>query len=263
MFKRLLTAALLLPLLILTILYGGPFGAAVLLALAAGVGVWEFLSLGDSGFTKTEKIGLSLAGAALPPSFLSPLPHLPSALLALLLLAHLLYEGRREISAQSLTRVCQAAAALFVVAFFLGHGVLLAMNGPAPLFFLMILVMLGDTAAYFTGTFLGRHRLAPSISPKKSVEGSLGGLLAVGCAGWFLAPLFKLPHPPLESLFIALLINVAAQTGDLAESLWKRAAGVKDSGTIFPGHGGMLDRVDAFLPTLPLYATILALYGGK
>jgi phosphatidate cytidylyltransferase len=168
----------------------------------------------------------------------------------------------RPPSRDTLDRVGQTVGAWLLVAFFLGHAVLVRRHGIAPLFFLMLLVMVGDSAAYFVGTALGKHRLAPRVSPKKSIEGALGGLLVSALAGAVASYYIKLPHGPLAGFFIAACLNIAAQAGDLAESLWKRAANVKDSGTLFPGHGGMLDRVDSFLPTLPLYAAILALYGG-
>jgi phosphatidate cytidylyltransferase len=129
---------------------------------------------------------------------------------------------------------------------------------------------LGDALALFAGTTWGRGGLAPSISPKKSWVGVWAGLAGAGFAGvvwYFIAaafmaglPMARLPVPgPLVALFVGVLLGVAAILGDLAESLLKRQAGVKDSGTLFPGHGGVLDRLDALAFTLPAAYAALSL----
>lgn len=125
---------------------------------------------------------------------------------------------------------------------------------------------LGDAVAFFAGTAWGRGGLAPTISPNKSWVGVWGGLTGAGVAGaiWFLiadARLPELPVPgPLIALLVGVLLGIGAIVGDLAESLMKRGAGVKDSGALFPGHGGVLDRLDALLFTLPLaYGALVAL----
>jgi CDP-diglyceride synthetase len=108
-------------------------------------------------------------------------------------------------------------------------------------------VALGDAAAFYAGSALGRHKLAPSVSPNKTVEGAVAGLLASAGAGllaaWALFPAASLPRMVLASV----ALGAAGQLGDLFESLLKRAAGVKDSGAWLPGHGGLLDRLDAIL----------------
>jgi phosphatidate cytidylyltransferase len=114
-----------------------------------------------------------------------------------------------------------------------------------------------DTAAYFVGRALGRRKLIPSVSPGKTVEGSIGGLLAATLAGaLFGAFIFQralgVPIGAVAGAAGGMLISVAAQVGDLAESLLKREAGVKDSGALLPGHGGVLDRFDALFFTLPV-----------
>lgn len=117
---------------------------------------------------------------------------------------------------------------------------------------LAALVALGDTAAYFVGSWIGRHRLAPRVSPKKSWEGAVAGaLMAVATmAAWCL-----LRHGEVRPAWLALAAatSAAAQVGDLLESLIKRGAGVKDSSNVLPGHGGVLDRVDAMLLAAPVF----------
>ena len=141
------------------------------------------------------------------------------------------------------------------------------------LLYLLLLVWVGDISAYFVGHFLGSHRMSPRISPKKTWEGALASFVASLAVGVLLSnyalPIssallnahlierrdgyFALEKPPLAgTLLLSAAINVAAQLGDLVESLIKRGAGIKDSGAILPGHGGMLDRIDALLFAAPV-----------
>lgn len=117
---------------------------------------------------------------------------------------------------------------------------------------LVAMVGLGDTAAFFVGTWIGRHRMAPRVSPKKSWEGSAAGVLAAVAvmAVWCEV---RLGEPRLEWLLLAAATQVVAQLGDLLESLVKRGAGVKDSSKILPGHGGVWDRTDALLLAAPAF----------
>lgn len=124
------------------------------------------------------------------------------------------------------------------------------------LIFPMTVAWLGDTGAYFAGHRFGKHKLLPSVSPAKTVEGSIGGLLGsmLGAAAFaqFLLLPAGIPLNPFPALILGGIVGAGAQLGDLAESLLKREAGVKDSGTVFPGHGGVLDRFDAIFIALPL-----------
>lgn len=118
-------------------------------------------------------------------------------------------------------------------------------------YFVFALVWLTDTGAFFVGITFGKHKLAPKVSPNKSVEGAIGGLvmaLVCGLAFWFITKTYSLPG----ILVLSLLTSIASQIGDLFESALKRTAGVKDSGKLIPGHGGILDRFDSFLFALPL-----------
>jgi phosphatidate cytidylyltransferase len=143
-------------------------------------------------------------------------------------------------------------------------------NGPSLVIFLLCVVWAGDTAALYVGRAWGRRKLAPTLSPNKTWEGSLGSvagsLLAAG-ALLGLAALLELwgsarlyyPDDVWYWQLLAVLVNVAAQLGDLAESALKRSAGVKDSGDLLPGHGGILDRIDALLLAAPVmwYAQLI------
>ncbi len=144
-------------------------------------------------------------------------------------------------------------------------------NGPTLVVFLLFVVWAGDIAALYTGRAWGRHKLAPMLSPNKTWEGAIGsvaGSLAVTGALFGIANLLAQGNFVKLSftdevwwgwLIIAAVVNVAAQVGDLAESALKRSAGVKDSGTLLPGHGGVLDRIDALLLAAPVlwYAQVM------
>jgi phosphatidate cytidylyltransferase len=115
-------------------------------------------------------------------------------------------------------------------------------DGISTLIFVLLLVMASDTGAYFTGIWLGRTKLAPRVSPNKTVEGAIGGLAACVIAGLVLRAPLAAQLSVGQSALIAAAIGILAQLGDLAGSALKRSAGVKDSGWIMPGHGGLLDR---------------------
>ncbi len=120
-------------------------------------------------------------------------------------------------------------------------------NGPYWVVFVLAIGMVGDTSGYFAGKYLGRHQLAPLVSPKKTVEGAVAIVLASILTG-LACHVIILPEIPLNHIvFLSTTMGVIGQVGDLAESLFKRAFGVKDSGWIFPGHGGVLDRIDSLL----------------
>jgi phosphatidate cytidylyltransferase len=126
----------------------------------------------------------------------------------------------------------------------------------------LVLVVWGyDTGAYLTGRAIGRTKLVTHISPSKTVEGLLGGLVAATIAAGVGAALVGLD--PWHPLIIGPLVGLAAQAGDLAESMLKRAADRKDSGFIIPGHGGMLDRIDSFLFAAPVLAGYAMLVAGR
>ncbi len=115
---------------------------------------------------------------------------------------------------------------------------------------LILLTWLGDTGAFLTGRAWGKHLLFPTISPKKTIEGAIGGMLASALTAALTVYVFGLGVSPLLGAIIGAVVGLLGQAGDLAESLMKRQAGVKDSGTFIRGHGGILDRIDALLVTL-------------
>lgn len=130
---------------------------------------------------------------------------------------------------------------------------------PYWLFFVLGLSWLGDTIAYYVGGAVGRHKLAPRLSPAKSWEGAIASVVVSLAFGIFYLG-WLIPSVPLgQRIFLSAVANVAGQIGDLSESALKRGAGLKDSGTLLPGHGGWLDRVDSALFAVPVVYLILSL----
>ena len=139
------------------------------------------------------------------------------------------------------------------------HGAL-GLDGPWALLFVLLWVWAADTGAYFAGRRFGKHKLAPSVSPGKTIEGLVGGVLlslAVVVAVHQLAPI-AIDAPLILLLPVALVTVLASVLGDLFESMVKRFRGVKDSGNVLPGHGGMLDRVDSVTAALPVAVALLS-----
>jgi phosphatidate cytidylyltransferase len=254
--RRLATAVVALPALVALVSLA-PAGVTVAaVALATAVAGWELLALIRArGLPVSASTSLLLAADLfLEMAGLAPGPPLwPLALLALLAQGTLARTGAAEALAGVVT--CTTGAV------YLGTlgGMLAGLRtlspqaqGPGRLLLLLVVLMAADTAAYFAGTTLGRRRLLPSVSPGKTVEGMLGGL-AGGAAAALLAARFGLVSvPPLHAALLGVGLALLGVLGDLFESLLKRWAGVKDSGRVFPGHGGMLDRLDSLLFGAPL-----------
>jgi phosphatidate cytidylyltransferase len=135
--------------------------------------------------------------------------------------------------------------------------VIRALHGREALFLLMLTVMVSDTAQYYSGRAFGTRPLAPAISPKKTIEGAIGGFVIgtaffVAVGSWWLA---AVPLP--LRIALGLMLVALGIAGDLFESMLKRSAGVKDSSALIPGHGGVLDRIDALLFAAPVYYIVL------
>jgi phosphatidate cytidylyltransferase len=125
-------------------------------------------------------------------------------------------------------------------------------DGSKLVFFLLLVVWMGDTGAYYFGRAFGRHKMSPRISPKKTVEGGIGGVFTAVVAAVVIHYTFFPTFPLLHAIIAGVILSIAGMIGDLTESMWKRSADVKDSGTLLPGHGGMLDRFDSIFFTTPI-----------
>jgi len=255
-----------LPLLILFIHFASPFVFLLLVCVVAVLGLFEFYAMALPASRRPERFLAVAAGTAFVLLLgLQQAVFLQGALtLAVLFFAIVFLFRFRDLSSV----VQQMALLLFgflYVSLLLGHlGLLRGLpHGREWVYLVLLLVMASDTAAYFTGVSIGRRKLYPAISPNKSVEGALGGL--AGClVGAFVGKFWFLPVLSVsDCLFLGLGVGVMAQLGDLFESMLKRSFGVKDSGTIIPGHGGILDRLDSLLFAFaPAYYYALCFVSG-
>ena len=142
---------------------------------------------------------------------------------------------------------------LIYIPLFLSFAILIrgADNGAVWIYLLLAAVFAGDTGAFYAGSYLGRNKLAPLVSPNKTIEGAAAGLISSVCAGFLIRCFFLLNISWQRCLIICIVIGIAGQIGDLFESMLKRSSCIKDSGNILPGHGGVLDRIDALLFAAP------------
>lgn len=129
--------------------------------------------------------------------------------------------------------------------------------GPHYVFFLVFTIAIGDSGAYFIGSALGRHKIYPVASPNKSFEGLIAAIVFAGMAGWLVPLVFPVPVSLKWAIISGAIIGLMSQLSDPIESLFKRAAGKKDSGNILPGHGGILDRIDSYIFCAPVIYYII------
>jgi len=263
--KRVLTAAVLIPV-VLAVIFLAP-NRIVRLALAsvALLCLREFFHLADNyraqpirlaGYVAAAWIAAGAAaenwaGALLWPVWFPP-PGLAFFLVFTLVLLGLAMSASRDLS----TSLPGASATLLGVIYL---GVPFRMAGdlhaitPHWLFYVLLMNWAGDTAAYYAGRSLGRHKLAPLVSPGKTVEGAVASLLVAAPLGAAYILHFMPGGASMAgALRLSFFVNIVAQLGDLAESALKRGANVKDSGELLPGHGGLLDRLDGVLFSIPV-----------
>ena len=253
------------PIVILIILKGDPILLACLLALLTAIGMTEFYNMALPK-RKMEQWQAALAGTALIfTPFLGSDKLIFSAIGFLFIVFSLLFLFRVNTIETAAQEVAFALLAILYIPFFLMHLVLLRLTpfGVQWLFVIMLIVMTNDTAAYYTGSAFGKRRLYPLVSPKKSVEGAIGGLFG-SLGGTMLAKFTFFPQLTFaDAVVTAIVIGMVGQAGDLFESMLKRSFGVKDSGTLIPGHGGVLDRMDSILFAAPVtYYYVLIFFKG-
>lgn len=176
-----------------------------------------------------------------------------AALAAAVIIIFLLSLLRVERDEITLVPVGKVLFGLVYLPFMLSYFILLRKteNGVLWIFFILLLPIAGDIAAFYFGRTLGKHKLYPRVSPGKTVEGSIGSLAGSVLATTLYSTFVLTSVPIFDALILALVGNCISQLGDLFESMIKRAAGVKDSGTIMPGHGGILDRLDCLILLVP------------
>jgi phosphatidate cytidylyltransferase len=272
--KRVLTALILAPLVLALVFLGPMWLITIVVAAVAMLAAWEFLALTEQRGAKPPRvltlgtIGLLFWGNYQWPDETATL----FGLLSIVLLVYCTFASPVE---RALSDATASVFALFYLGLTLIPLPMLreATNGPSLLAFLFLTVWAGDTVAMYAGRAFGKRKMAPALSPNKTWAGAIGSVAgAVAVTGillglssyltqWNSVKLSFGDAPWWYWLILAVIVNVAAQVGDLAESALKRSAGVKDSGTLLPGHGGILDRIDALLLAAPVlwYAQVIRL----
>lgn len=282
--KRILTAIVLILAVFALLFFGQLWMIALAAAVVAELAAYEYLKLAAVGAEAHDAhlripIWWMALGTAL--AFVVTLTNFPVEaqlpVLSALTLVLFAWNGFRAPLIQVLPDTAQGLFGLFWIAYPLTLIPMLwkQEDGPALVLFLMVCVWSGDIAALYIGKAFGRHKLAPRISPGKTWEGSIasivGSILAASLVLWISDTLtargnlmLHITEPTWQTLVLAAILNIAAQLGDLLESAVKRGAGVKDSGTMLPGHGGILDRIDALLVAAPVlwFALLLKDYFG-
>ena len=259
---RIATAAVAIPALLALIVWGRPWQFAAVVVTIAAVGISEYAAMAfpqqRGERVLTTVLGLAvIAGAAWQPDgrvLLGALTLTVSAGLVWILLARADFEqGLRDLG---LALVGILYTCVLTPHFIWLHDV--DSNGWRWVIFVLVIGMAGDTGGYTAGHALGRHKLAPRISPGKTVEGALGIMAASFLGGAVSKLIFLRQVPWAEVMLLSGIMGVIGQLGDLSESIMKRTFGVKESGWLFPGHGGVLDRLDSLLfPVAFLYYYIL------
>lgn len=250
--QRVLSAALAIPPLVALVAWApGWLFTLVVVAVALAAQLELYRMFAPLGIEADRVAGLGL-GALVVLAFAAPASAaLPAALSAAVVGSLALGLRRRGTADRAWAGVALTLLGVCYCAWLLGHAVWLRAlpGGRAVTLFALAVTWSGESAAYFVGRRLGRHRLAPRLSPGKTVEGAAAQLAASIGAALAAAPLVSLPLAPAAAA--GALLGLVGQVGDLCESFLKRSAGVKDAGTLIPGHGGLLDRVDSLLFNLP------------
>ena len=270
--RRIVFAVIAAPAGIAFIYLGGPY-LVTLLSIIAALGAWEFCRIARASGAEPFSVLAIVAAACVPLLVygvhlrLLAINWTELALAILAVLAATVFArgvGRRPLLAAATTVFCVAYVGLIAYVYELRFDdyVVDARGGTVLVMLPILLTWATDVGAYAFGRMFGSHKLMPSVSPGKTIEGAAGGMLLSVVIGWLyvrflLHPLAQLTLLPAAAVTFAVCISAVAQIGDLAESLLKREAGVKDSSSIIPGHGGILDRFDSLLFVLPVAALLL------
>lgn len=257
--KRWITGIIALPILIVIIGYGGSLLFSFFISIVFVLALWEYFRIQFNALNKSVFVPITVSGFItgifIVWSAYSDLFNLIPVFLFIDLMltafiAVLLYKDNPKVIEIVLKQVAGVLYIPLALSFFV-----MIRNSPDGIFwvfYILCMVFACDTGAFYTGSYFGKHKLCPAVSPGKTIEGFLGGMASVFVVG----SVFKIYLMPLSSwgynLSFFFLISIAAPLGDLFESMLKRTANVKDSGGLLPGHGGVLDRIDALLFALPV-----------
>jgi phosphatidate cytidylyltransferase len=275
--KRMATAAVLIPFVVGIVLWGSTAILSLCIALVTLLALFEYFALGEAighrayrFWTATSALVLVYVQwrAVYTPTYALPggftayrntgwfaggMPWIETALFFFVLgiAAVTLFTKRPLVEALPAAGI--SCSGLILIAFPLSYAIRLhgaGRQGPVLLLFALVITWVGDTAAYFVGRSIGKYKLAPHLSPKKTWEGTVASFLGSLIVALIFARFMTVPLRHL--LAMAAVGSVAGQVGDLLESAYKRSAGIKDSGSLLPGHGGVLDRIDALILAIPV-----------
>ena len=276
--KRVATAAVLIPFAVGIVLWGSTAILALVVALVTLLALFEYFALGEAIGHRAYRFWTASCAlllvymqwlAAISPAYLMTFgrawkydirsyfgpgnPGLEATLFVFVLGVTALTIFTKRPLVETLPALGISASGLILVAFPLSFAIRLhgaGSQGAPLLLFAMVIIWVGDTAAYFVGRSIGKYKLAPHLSPNKTWEGTVASFLGSLIVALVFARFMTVPLVHL--LGMAAVGNVAGQGGDLLESAYKRSAGVKDSGSLLPGHGGVLDRIDALILAIPV-----------
>ena len=256
--RRLFTALILVSGLLLVVKEAPSQVFEVLFGIVICVGVMEAYTLMEQGgFRPCRALGLFATlvivwvSSSYAPSFR---PELPMVAAVILILVRPLFLPRepKEMLACSMSTLFPVFSFSFMLSYIISIRALEGEIGEDLLLFLILCVSISDTGAFYVGTWFGRTRMAPGVSPKKSWEGAAGGLSAAVGGGLLAHVWFYRSLPLTHAILLGLLLGAMGILGDLAESMLKRPVGAKDSSRLLPGHGGVLDRVDSLIFSAPV-----------
>jgi phosphatidate cytidylyltransferase len=270
--RRVLSAIVFLPIFWIIVKKFGYIPYHLLMGTAAAVALFELYRLAESRGCRCSRIVGGLVMLLFLAAFISPEIRIEYALLAGLFIIPLATLRRGGEWAPALGDIATTLFGATFIGTLFGYIIgLRLLNGPPRgeetgsdlVFLLFFVVWASDTAAYYTGSTIGRTPLAPQVSPKKTVEGAVGGVIGALAATFVARAWFMHWLSLIDCLVLGLLLGVIGILGDLVESMLKRGAGVKDSASVVPGHGGILDRVDSVLYAAPVlyYYYLFAMRG--
>lgn len=263
--KRIVTSTLLTGLTAYILFFKSPIYFAMEVALFVALALYEFFSLlRNTGVPVSRFFGVSM-GVIIPAVVYLEFGLTQSGDVLFLIFGCLflfLLQFFRKENTQALIGISLTLFGILYVSWFLSYLIRIRFmeGGVMWVAYLLLVTKFQDIGAYLMGTKFGRHKLVPHISPKKSVEGALGGLLGSVIVSFLLRPYLPLAFGWMHTLVLGLAISIVGQIGDLSESLMKRCCHAKDSGDVLPGMGGFLDAVDSVLFTAPLFYFHLKIY---
>jgi phosphatidate cytidylyltransferase len=255
--KRWITGIIALPFLVFFIVKGGVY-FAVLVGVVCLLSLWEYFSIVTGSNVKTVSavmlVGLIVGALVIFSASIGSLNLILSIIAINLIVCSLISVWQYKTSPNILETIKKQVQGIIYIPLLLSFLVLLRnqADGVIWIFFTLAVIFAGDTSAYYFGSYLGRHKLCPAVSPGKTIEGSIGGIAANLVVGSVVKLFFLTQLPWVHCLVLSAAMGIAGQAGDLFESMLKRSSHTKDSGSLLPGHGGFLDRIDALLFAAPV-----------